>query len=300
MKSIHQKSSSLIIGLPHLCNIFISIPECFYRRILTCSRRTHDRKLMDLYHLLHNLCWCTGITKPPACHRICLGKSIDIYGSFSHSRQTDDRNMLFLVTELCIDLICDHKDILFPDNFRNLLQVLLFHDRTCRIIGKWQDQYLRLVCDRIPQFLCCQAEFIFFLQFNNHWHCICKNRTGFIGYIAGLWDQYLLSRIDHCPECQINRFRTTNRYQDLMHFIIMDSLASLYIIADFLSQLLQACIGGIKGSSLFQGVNALISDMPWCIEVGFSNAKGNSVLHFIYNITKFTDTGGLDIHNFIC
>ena len=57
---------------------------------------------------------------------------------------------------------------------------------------------------------------------------------------------------------------------------------------------------GVKGSSFFQGINALIPDVPGCIKIRFPHTQRDSVLHLIYDIKKFADTGGLDIHDLIC
>ena len=71
-------------------------------------------------------------------------------------------------------------------------------------------------------------------------------------------------------------------------------------IADLLTQILQTGIGGIKGSSFFQGIDTLVPDVPGSIKIRISHTQRDGILHLAYNVKKFADTRWLDIHYFIC
>ena len=181
----------------------------------------------------------------------------------------------------------------------NSLEIRLFHNGSRRIVGERKDQDLRLVRDCCFQFLCSQAEFILRLQVNDHRSRSCQDRTGFIGYVAGLGDQDFISRIAHGTQPDIDCLRATDCHQHFMLPVIGYALFSLDRVADLLTQILQTCIGGVKGSSLFQGIDALIPDVPGSVEVRFSHTERDCILHLTYNIKKFADTRWFDIHYFI-
>ena len=81
--------------------------------------------------------------------------------------------------------------------------------------------------------------------------------------------------------------------------IIFQIKPSFQIIADLHLQFLQTGIGGIEGPPLFQGINALVPDMPGRIKIRLSDAQGNGIVHFADDIKKFPDTGGLDGYDFL-
>ena len=70
-------------------------------------------------------------------------------------------------------------------------------------------------------------------------------------------------------------------------------------VADLLTQILQTGIGGIKGSSFFQGIDTLVPDVPGSIKIRFSHTQRDGILHLAYNIKKFTDPGGRDTYDFV-
>lgn len=150
----------------------------------------------------------------------------------------------------------------------NSLEIRLFHNGSRGIVGKRKDQYLRLVRNGCFQLLCCQAEFILCLQVNDHRSRSCQDRTGLIRYVAGLGDQDFISRIAHGTQSDINCLRATDRYQHFVLPVIGYTLFSPDRVADLLTQILQTGIGGIKGSSLFQGIDTLVPDVPGSIKSG--------------------------------
>ena len=146
---MHQISSSLVVGFPHLCHIIITIFQCLHSCILTGGRRAHNSKLMNFYHLLHDHGRCTGIPESPPCHSISLGKTVDKNGSLLHARKTCNGHMLLLIGKLCIDFIGNHKKILFFHNLCNLLQIPFLHNCSRGIVRKRKHQYLCFIRDRI-------------------------------------------------------------------------------------------------------------------------------------------------------
>ena len=76
-----------------------------------------------------------------------------------------------------------------------------------------------------------------------------------------------------------------------MQRIIGHLIAASQIMRNFLPQLLQTGIGGVKGTSLFQRINALVADVPRSIEVRLADTQRNRILHFADNIEKFPNSG---------
>ena len=144
------------------------------------------------------------------------------------------------------------------------------------------------------QLLLCQAELILLLQFNRYRYTIRQNDARQIRNICRLWDEYLISRIEHGTQCHIDALASADGHENLMHRIIFQLKAALQIMRDLLTQLLQTGIGRIKGPPLFQCVNTFIADMPRGIKVRLTNAKRNDIIHFTYNIKKLPDAGRLN------
>ena len=135
--------------------------------------------------------------------------------------------MIALVGQLGIDLIRDHEQILFLDHLCDGFQIRPLHDRTRRVIRERQYQYLGLVRAGIAQFLRGQTEFVLCLQFDDHRFCPGQDRTGLIGYVAGLRDQHFVSRIDHRTQRDIDALGTADRHHDLMVVVILHTDAAL-------------------------------------------------------------------------
>ena len=58
-----------------------------------------------------------------------------------------------------------------------------------------------------------------------------------------------------------------------MQRIIGHLIAASQIMRNFLPQLLQTGIGSVKGTSLFQRINALVADVPGSIEVRLADTQ---------------------------
>ncbi|EJX05726.1 hypothetical protein EVA_06166 [gut metagenome] len=71
----------------------------------------------------------------------------------------------------------------------------------------------------------------------------------------------------------------------------MQVKSPVHIAGNFLSQLLQACICGVSGLSLFQTLDACIPDTPGCFKIGLAHTQTDAVIHFGSNIKKLSDAG---------
>ena len=72
---------------------------------------------------------------------------------------------------------------------------------------------------------------------------------------------------------------------------------TLYLTADFLTKLQESGIRGIKGSALFQRMNALFPNMPRGIKVRLTDTKGDCILHFRNQIKKLSYSARLNRKN---
>ena len=228
---------------------------------------------MDFQHLVQNQTRSAGIAQTPSGHGIGFGEAIDQNGSFLHARDLRDGNMIPSIGQLTVYFIGNHEKILFQNHFRNGFQILPLHDRPRRVVGEGKDEHLGFIRNGVAELLRRQAELIFRLQIDEYRNRIRQDSTGFIGNVAGLRNQHLISRIDHRAQGDINGFRPSHRDQYLMGGIILQIKPSFQIVADFHLQFLQTGIGGIECPPLFQGINALVPDMPGRIKIRFSDAQ---------------------------
>ena len=90
-----------------------------------------------------------------------FGKAVDRDRPLLHARQRRDRYMGFLsVSQLGIDLITEHEQVMLFYNLCDRLKILSTHNRAGRIVRERKHQKLRLWRDRSFKFLSRQAEFI--------------------------------------------------------------------------------------------------------------------------------------------
>ena len=184
-------------------------------------------------------------------------------------------------------------------NFRNWLQIFFCHDRSCRIVREWHHQHFRLWRDRFLQLFCRQFEFVLFLKGNHNRITVCQNGARYIRYIARLRDQDFISRIQHCAQCHIDSFTSSDRHHDLMIRVIFYMDLTFQIFADLDLQIFKTCIRCIESLALFQGIDTFLSDSPRCVKIRFSYAKGYCVRHLTYQIKEFPDSRWFDACNFL-
>ena len=140
--------------------------------------------------------------------------------------------MLSGVSQLAVDLIREHIQIILNDDIRDRFQIALLHHSARRVVGIGKHQDLGSGCDRSAQLFRFEPEFILVLKRNDYRFSVCQDRAGLIGYIGGLRDQNLVSLVDHSAEHEINSLRAADCDQDLADRIIGDPLRSLHISSD--------------------------------------------------------------------
>ena len=291
---MQQKSSALIVGLPHLVHFLVTVPKGCNCSILAVGRSAHDAELMDLDHLLDDRCRATGIAQPPAGHSISFRKSIDEDRPLFHSRNGCDTHMPFPgESKLRVDFITQYVQIVLNDDFGYCLKVFLLHDGAGRIIREGKNQNLGLFRDRILQLLCRQAELVLRLKRNRNRYAIRQCNAGRIRNIARLRNKHFISRIKHGAHAKIDSFAAAYRDQGLRARIVLQAKSPAQISAAFLAQLQQTGIGRIEGLAPFQGINTLIADDPGRIEIRFPNAQGHHIVHLAHYIKKLANAGGL-------
>ena len=207
--------------------------------------------------------------------------------------------MIRFISQFTVNFIRNNEQILFQNHLRNLFQILLFHNRPRGVVGERKHKHLGFVRNGIPKLLCGETEFILSLQVNDDRNGIGQHSAGLVGYVAGLGNEHLIPRIDHGTQGNVNGLRTAYGNQHLIGIVVCKMKTAFQVIADFNLQFLQTCIGGVEGSSLFQGIDTLIPDVPGGIEVGFTNTEGNSIIHFAYDVKEFPDARRFDIDYFI-
>ena len=154
-----------------------------------------------------------------------FGQTIDINGTVPHSGHCSNGHMTFLcISQFRVDFIRNNIQIVCNNDIHQFFQITALHNRTCRIIRKWKYKNLCLRCDRCFQFISGQSELIFCFQFNDHRNTACQSCTWQIRYIAWLWNQYFIPRIQHGTHCNIDGLASANSNHDLMVIIIIQTV----------------------------------------------------------------------------
>ena len=207
--------------------------------------------------------------------------------------------MLRLVGQCAVNLIGEDIQIMVHAEFCDRLEILARHDRSCRIVRERQNQDLRLRRVSGLEFLECQLELIFFLHLDNHRHAACQNRTRFIGNVARLRNDDLISRIEHRTQRDIDRLGAADRNHDLLVRIVDDIVQFVLLQRDLIAQRLQTGIGRVESTSLFQRIDAFLADVPRRLKVRLADAQRNDlrIIHLSHEIEIFPDAGRLDIDN---
>ena len=293
---MQKEPSSLVIGLPHLHHLAITVPQRRHRGILAVGRRAHDRELMNLCHLMDDLLGSAAVSKPPARHGVRLGEAVDQNRPLLHPRNLDDRAVILSrVGQLRINLVGEYVQIMLDADLRDRLEVRPCHDRPGRIVRKWKHEDLCLRCDRRFHLLRCQSELILLLKRDDDRDRVRKDRARLVGNIAGLWNQHLVSGINHGAKGQIDSLRSADRDEDLGYRIIIHAQPSADIGCDLCAELLQTGVRCIEGPSALKRVDALVPDRPGRIKVRLPDAKRDDIIHLRHNVKKFSDAGGLQL-----
>ena len=134
------------------------------------------------------------------------------------------------IGQLSINLIGDHEQVMFLHDLCDLFQIFPLHDRSGRVIWKWEHQKLGLGGQLLKKLFRGQAELVLLLQLDHHRYAVCQHCAGQIGYIAGLGDQYLIPRVDHSPHSDIYGFAAAHCHHDLRICIIGHVTSAAQII----------------------------------------------------------------------
>ena len=194
------------------------------------------------------------------------------------------------VGQLRIDLVGQYKQVVFFHNLRDLLQLRPGHNGAGGIVGEGHYQNLGPGSDLLQQLLRGQTELVLLFQGNGHCHASCQNGAGHIGHEAGLGHQHLIPRVQHGPHGNVNGLAAAYRHQCLLVRVIVQTAPAFQIIVNLHPQVPEACVGGVEGAALLQGVNAFLPDVPGGIKIRLPHTQGHGILHLAGNIKKFADS----------
>ena len=185
---------------------------------------------MQLQNLLEDRLRGTAVAETPAGHRIGLRKAVDVYGTIAHTRELDDTVHLTLVGKLCINLIREDIEVVLLDDRHELLEVLLLHDGTGRVVRERQHEELRLRRDLLEKLLRGQTELVLLFELDRHRHTTRHNGTRGVGNVARLRDEDLIARIQHAAHREVDRLGATDGDHALAQRVVAYTEAAVDII----------------------------------------------------------------------
>ncbi|MNI12037.1 hypothetical protein D3C73_652050 [compost metagenome] len=217
--------------------------------------------------------------------------------------------MAAAVSQLGIDFIGNHDEIMFFHHLGNRLPILTAHDRSCRIAGITENKDFGTRGNLGFQPLGGQLEIVLPERLNAYRNpsAYCCNRR--VGNITRLRNKNLISGRDQGAQRQINRFTPAYCGNDLIGRIIFYGEAGVQVFGDAFPQLRHARIRGIAGEASLQRINAGFPDMPRRLEVRLPNPKGDNIFAACRQIKKLADArrlnlldqrGQIRMHGFAC
>ena len=205
--------------------------------------------------------------------------------------------MLHSVGQLTVYFVGENDNVLLHADFGYLLKVRLSHDGSGRIVRERKHQKLGLVRNRGTKVLSCQTEFVLFLQADGNRNALRQNDTRLIGNVAGLRNDDLVARADHGTDGQVDCLAAADRYDGFLHRVIRKAVTAVQEVRNLLAKLRQTGVSGIVRPCFLERINALLADMVRRSEIGLADTEGDSILHVMNNVEKFTNAGRLNADN---
>ena len=207
---------------------------------------------------------------------------------------------LIIISQFCIDFVRYYDEIILDHNLGDFFQFFPWHDGTGRVVREWHDQDLGTVSDRCAQVISGQAEFVLSFEVDKFRHAVCHDSTWLVCNEGWLRDQNFISRFQHGAHGEVDGLTAAYGYKDFTLGIVGNFVFVLYIFADLLTEFQESGIGSVVCPAFFQAVDTLITDMPWSIKIRFADTERDYVIHFTYDVKKFTYSRWLDGCHLVC
>ena len=132
-----------------------------------------------------------------------------------------------------VNLIGNNIKVICNDKIHQRFQITFLHNRTGWVVWERKYQNLCLRCDCSFQLFSGQTKLIFCFQFNDNRLTACQLCTWKVRYVTRLWNQYLVTRIEHGTHCDINRFASSDSDHNLIIVIVFQTIFPFQKISDF-------------------------------------------------------------------
>ena len=222
------------------------------------------------------------------------------HGAFPHSGKFGNGNGLFAVSEFRINIIRDHKKIVFASDFRDLPGLFFVQHGSGGIAGKVQQDGFCPGRDRFFQIGGIQCKFIFLIGIHHHRHAVGHTDLRDVRHIARLVKNNLISRRSDGADDQIQCFTYAHCDQTFTFRIVFQSVIFRKIIADGFPQRKCPQVRRITGTPLFKREKSIFTDRPRCHKIRFADPEGDHILHGADDLKKITDPALRENGNVVC
>ena len=195
------------------------------------------------------------------------------------------------VGQLGVDLIGQHHDVGAAQHLRDGLQIGRAHHAAGGVVGEGQHQQLGFGGDGRFQLVGGEAEILLRFGGDMHRHAAGELGDGFVADKARLRDDDLIPRLHQRTDAQVDGLAAAHRHHHLIRLVIQLEPAG-QITANFLTQLHQACVGGVFGAPLLQTADARVTHRPGGLEVRLAHAQTDAMGHFRRHIEKPANARG--------
>ena len=124
-----------------------------------------------------------------------------------------------------------------------------------------------------------------------------KQNAGIIRNVARLVINDFVTRIEQCPQGQIECFRNAHANQDFGIRVITDAAPSPDILCHRLPQLGCSQVRGVSGFPFLHGEDGSLPDPPRGDVIRFSDPEGNDVGHRLDHFEKIPNSRAWDFED---
>lgn len=137
----------------------------------------------------------------------------------------------------------------------------------------------------------CEAEIVIGASFDADGDAAGEDDGGAVGDEAGLVVDDFVAGVEDGTEGDIDGFGDADGDEDFVEGVVVAAEMLCDVGGDGLAEAEFAAVGGIVGGAAFDGEEGGLTDIPWGIEIGLTDAEGDDIFLGSDDIEEASDTG---------
>ena len=219
-------------------------------------------------------------------------------GALLHTGQRGDGGVAHaVVTQLGVDFIRQHKDVMLHTYLRNAVERLQGRDGARGIGGEVEHEHLGARRDGRLQLVRVQGKEVLDAGLNGHGHAVRHLYGGGVAHIHRLVVNHLVPGVQQAAQGQVDGLADADGGENLAGGVIAHAEERGHIGSDGLAQGEQAVVAGVGGVPFLQGEDGGLPDVPGGHEIGLADAQGDDVLAAGAEVEELADAGARHIHD---